>query len=94
MKMPISIDGIPSIEGAIPLILQDEKLATLVGVGGWEPLGLGYDNWQSDAAHEVILERALDKKVFRSLHYENSVCMELPLPEPEPEPEETPIYED
>ena len=39
----------------------------------WEPLGQGYDNWQSDTSHEVILERALDKKVLRSLHYENAV---------------------
>ena len=58
-----------------PTILQDEQLASLV-MAGWDQLGDSLDTWQSKAqgiSHEVILERALDKKVLKTLHYENSM---------------------
>ena len=58
-----------------PTILQDEQLASLVVVG-WDQLGDSLDTQQSEIqgiSHEVIIERALDKKVFKTLHYGNSL---------------------
>ena len=56
--------------------MQNEQLFSLV-VAGWDQLGHSIDTWESEThgiSHEVILERALDKKVLKTQHYENSLA--------------------
>ena len=51
---------------------------------GADSLSLGLDNWsmwQSDeVAHEVILERALDKKVSQVTHYTCNIPVVTTVP--------------
>ena len=60
---------------------------------GYESLGMGLDNWQVQGsetiAHQVIIERDLDKKVTQSLHNQNELSCRQVIKEPDQAEEET-----